>query len=238
MCHRPWVLLVLASLLAALAAPVARADSLSEDLEVLRAARVDSDGPALLTFFKKRTLSEVTRKKIADHILLLGDAEYSIREKATGDLIDLGAVARPQLAQALRSTDLEVRKRARRALDAIGSASAETNLLPAAARVLAHRKPAGAAQVLLDFLPNIEETETAEEVARTVALVALDKDGKPEPAVLLALSDRQWIKRYAAGEALARIAAQRASVRKLLKDTDAGVGSRFSVELLVGKEFL
>jgi hypothetical protein len=232
MCRQPWVLLAVVCLIALPATARARADNLTEDLAVLRTVGVDTDGAGLIAFFKKRTLSEVTRKKIADHIRLLGDEDFAIREKATTDLIDIGAVARPLLAQALRNRDLEVSRRARRALDTIGTAAAETNLLPAAARVLANRKPAGAAEVLLNFLPNIEEVDTAEEVARVVGLVAIGKDGKPEAAVLLALSDKHWIKRYAAAEALSRIAVHRAAVRKLLKDDDTGLRRRVALALL------
>ncbi len=206
---------------------------LEVDLAVLRDKSVNNDGPGLLAFFKKRTMSQATHKKVADLIGLLGDLDYSTREKATTDLIDVGAPARPMLsAAAQRDNDLEVRRRARRALDAIGTEAGEATLMLAAARVLAHRKPAGAAEVLLDFLPNIEDTGTAEEVARVVGGVAVDKAGNPERAVLLALSDRQWIKRYAAAEALSRVAGQRAAVRKLLKDPDAGVRRRVAVALL------
>jgi HEAT repeat protein len=210
----------------------AEAEGLEADLAVLRDKSVPSDGPGLLSFFKKRTMSEAIRKKIAGLIGLLGEDDFATREKATTELIDIGAPARPQLSAAQRDNDLEVRRRARRALEAIGPAAEETKLLPAAARVLVHRKPAGAAEGLLEFLPNVEDMTTAEEVARTVAGVALDKAGNPERAVLLALSDRQWIKRYAAAEALVRVAGQRPAVRKLLQDPDSGVRRRVALTLL------
>src|SRR5262249_37807248 len=187
MFRRPCALLVLVYTIALPATAAAQADSLATDLAVLRAANLNTDGAGLISFFKKRTLAEDTRKKIAKLIGQLGDDEYSVREKATTDLVDIGSAARPMLTQALRNRDLEVRRRAGWALEKRGPASSEAHLLLAAARVLAQRKPAGAAEVLLNFLPNIEEPETAEEVARTVARVAMGKDGKPEKAVLLAL---------------------------------------------------
>jgi HEAT repeat protein len=211
---------------------LAEAEGLEAELAILRDKNVQNDGASLLAFFKKRTMSEATRKKVAGLIQLLGDEEFAVREKATTDLIEIGAAARPMLSAALRDTDLEVRRRARRALEAIGPAAGDMALLPAAARLLAHRKPPGTAEVLLEFLPNIEDTDLAEEIARIVGKVALDKTGKPEPAVLLALSDRQWIKRYAAAEALAGIAGQRPTVRKLLKDRDNGVRRRVALALL------
>jgi hypothetical protein len=238
MSRRSQVFLVLVCLLALPATVVAQADSLTADLAVLRSAGLDTDGPSLLNFFKKRTMADALRTKIANLIRQLGADEYSVREKASNDLVDIGAPARALLTNALRQRDLEVRRRARWALDKIGPASSEAHLLPAAARVLAQRKVAGSAEVLLNFLPNVEEPEVAEEVARCLALVAIGKDGKPEAAVLLALSDRNWLKRFAAADALARVGGkdQRPAVRKLLKDADAGVRRRVALALLEAKD--
>jgi HEAT repeat protein len=234
MSGRPVVLLVLAFLLGAGAAAAGEEEQLAADLALLRKADVATSGAGLLAYFKKRTPADATLKKIRDLIDQLGSAEFGVREKATNDLVDMGAIARPLLAGALKHTDLEVRRRAQRALDRIGSAQEDAALLPAAARVLAQRKPPGAAAVLLDFLPNVEQPEVAGEVARVLAAVALDRDGKPEPAVLLALSDRHWLKRFAAADALARAggAAQRKTVRKLLADPDPGVRRRVALSLL------
>jgi hypothetical protein len=236
MCPRPFspvsIIRVLVCLLALPALLPADSEGLEADLALLREKEVKSDGASLLDFFKKRTMSEPIRKMVAGLVGKLGDDEFAVREKATTDLIEIGAPARPMLSAALRNSDLEVCRRARRALEAIGSVAGDAVLLPAAARVLAQRKPAGAAEVLLEFLPNIEDTQTAEEVARLVGRVAIDKAGQPERAVLLALGDRQWIKRYAAAEALAGVAGQRAAVRKLLKDRDSGVRRRVAVALL------
>ena len=56
---------------------------------------------------------------LPDLIKKLGDDDYAVREAATKKLIELGDKARPELDQALKSDDLEVRLRAGRALRAI-----------------------------------------------------------------------------------------------------------------------
>jgi hypothetical protein len=238
MFRRPCVLVVACWLVGA-CAPAARAEGVDADLGVLRAANLNTDGASLLTFFKKRTLSEETRARIAAAVAQLGADQFKAREKATNDLVDVGPPARALLVATLKVADNpEVRRRARWALERIGSPSSEAELLLAAARVLVHRKPAGSAEVLLNFLPNVEEEEVAEEIAQGVSGVAMGKDGKPDPAVLLALSDRLAIKRYAAAHALARVGGglHRAAVRKLLKDADAGVRRRVALSLLMARD--
>jgi len=188
---------------------------------------------------KKRTVSEEMRTKVAGLIKLLGAEDFDDREKASSDLVEIGAVARPQLIAALRDPDLETKKRARKALEKIGPASADATILPAAARVLAERKPADVAELLLNFLPSIEEPETADEVVQALTPVAKDKEGKADPAMVKALTDKKYpIKRWAAGQALARAAvkAQRDNVLKLLDDDDVGVRYRVATEVVKVKD--
>lgn len=216
-----------------------RAEDLSPDLAALRAAREPTDGPGLLAFFKRRTISEAVRERIAGMIQRLGDDDYATREKATRDLVDLGGVCRAQVARALESAgDLEVRKRARVVLDRIGPAKAEAQLFGPAARVLANRKPEGAAKALLDFLPGVEEPDVADEVARALAPLAAGKGGKPDPEVLAAMGDRAAVKRAAAGCAVARLgtAEARGPALELLKDGDAGVRRRVALALLEARD--
>lgn len=212
-------------------------DPHTADVQVLRAASLPAHGPGLLAFFKKRTLSPAQREKIAGLIRQLGDDDFTTREKATQGLVDLGGLARAELARALQADDLEVRKRARTILTKLGSAADESRLLPAAARVLAWRKPEGAAMVLLDFLPCVEDPDLAEEVAQALVPLARGKDGKPDPAVVAALEGRASIKRYAAGCAIARLGAEeRAPAKKLLDDPDPGVRRRVALALLEARD--
>jgi hypothetical protein len=234
---RYWALLALASV--ALALPTRGADDQPSkaDLDALKAAGVATDNDGLMGFVRKRTVSEALRARIADLIRDLGHDEYATRARAQTDLVEIGGPARPQLRAALGHTDLETRVRARRALEKIGPASAEANLVTAAARALAARKAPGACAVLLDFMPSIEEPETADDVALLLTPLVLDRDGKPEPAALKALSDRYPVKRWAAAAALARATKeQRATVHKLLTDADPGVRRHLALALLDVKD--
>jgi HEAT repeat protein len=207
------------------------------DLGALRTAGLDTDGPGLVTFFKKRTLSEADRKRVAELIGKLGADTFADREKATRELIKLGTVARPQLQEATRSTDLEVRRRARRCLGAISSRAEKPELLSAAIRVLGARNPAGAVETLLNYLPNIEDASVVDEVGQVLGTIGI-KGGKPDPALLSALGDKMVVKRIIAGEVLARVGGkeQRERVRKLLKDEEIRVRRRVALALVTARD--
>jgi hypothetical protein len=236
---RHWSLLALASLVLAVElSKAAEDDTVKADLAALKAAGSATDNKTLLGFIRKRTVSEALRTKIAGLIRDLGHDEYSTRTRAQVDLIDIGGPARPQLRAALADPDAEIRKRAKRALAKIGSATAEANLIAATARVLAARKAPGACATLLDFLPSSEEVETTEEVAAVLPRLALDRDKKADPALLKALSDKYPVKRWAAASALAQAALKdnRAAIVKLLDDPEPSVRRHVAVAMLEVKD--
>src|SRR5262245_27913645 len=92
---------------------------LSQDEKTLRDAKVGTDGPALLKFFKDRTITEEGRAKLAATVRRLGDNSFKEREQATRDLMLAGRSALPYLRPALRDTDLEIVRRAKRCIEAI-----------------------------------------------------------------------------------------------------------------------
>jgi ketosteroid isomerase-like protein len=235
---RSWGLVPGLAALLVVAATLAETEEEKADLATLKSAEVGTDAPALLAFFKKRTLSDETRTRIAKLIESLGADEFAIREKATADLLKLEGLCRAQVVQALKDPDLEIRKRARSILNQLGPAALETRLYAPAARVLARRKPDGAVKALLDFLPCIDDPDVVEETGRALALLALGKDGKPDALLLAALKDPLVIRRCAAGEALARAggSAARPAVRMLLKDADPSIRRRVAFALLEAKD--
>jgi len=242
MTRKPWILLAPLALLAFFVAPARTADDddvIKEDLATLKAANLDTDTKALVSLIKKRTVSENTRTKIAGFIKQLGAEDFDDREQASKELVEMGAVARPQLTNALKDEDLETRKRARKALDKIGSAAAEAAVVQAAARVLVIRKPDDVVELLLNYLPSVEEVETAEEVAKVLSVVAKDKNGKPDKALVAALKDKKYpIKRWAAANALTNAAVkdERDNVLKLLDDDNVGVRRRVAAALVQAKD--
>jgi HEAT repeat protein len=229
--------LFLALATALLITPFAAADGRDADERTLREAGVGTDGAALLQFFKKRIINNADRDSIAALIKRLGDDSFDEREKASAELIALGPRAEPQLRAAVeKSSDAEVKRRAEDCLAQLAKGDAPT-LLTAAVRVLAARKPVGAAVVLLDYLPGAAGEGVAEEVDNALAAVAL-ADGKPDPAVLKALEDKLPVRRAAAAVALCRAGAkgQLAAVRKLLKDPENGVRLRVALALVMARE--
>jgi HEAT repeat protein len=224
-----------AGLALALAGLPARAADLGGNLsdeQTLRAVSLTTDGPALLDFFRKRSQSSVDPAEVAALVAQLGDKSGEVREKATGALVALGPVAVPQLRQAAKDPDEpEVAGRAKRCLQAIeGNFAASVPV--AAARLVAQRRPEGAAAVLLDYLPLADDENVVEEVKLALAAVA-QHDGKPESVLLQALEDKSALRRAVAAEALCTVPGDdlRATVRSLLKDPRPTVSVRVALAL-------
>jgi HEAT repeat protein len=207
---------------------VPRVAPAANDEEVLKAAKVATDGPALLDYLRRHTLDGGSEARLRALVRQLGDDSFDRRERASRELAALGGLARPFLRQALSDPDAEVRRRAEdclRQIDRKGPAAEGSPQVAAAVlRRVARLKPAGAARTLLAYLPSVEDEAVAEGVRQALAAVALNA-GKPEPLLLEALGDKLAARRLAAAVALCRGRATAAlpAVRKLLDDPDANV---------------
>jgi HEAT repeat protein len=215
------------------ALPAAGEDALARRLrrEVWAAWWRGTDGPELLDEFRRRTLTPETMSRARALIAKLGDVSFPVREAAATDVAALGRVALPLLREAAHDPDAEV---ARRAGAIVRRFEQEPNdpLPAAAARLLALRKPAGAAEVLLAYLPAAEGEDTAAEVEAALTAVAV-RDNRPEPAVLRALGDASPRRRAAAAEALCRAGSAEGvwAAHKLLRDADLSVRLRAATAL-------
>ncbi len=208
----------------------ADADALAADEQTLRTAKVGTDGTALLDFFRKRTATNADRERI--HVLLkqLGNEDFDVREKASAELVGMGPKVIALVRPALKDRDPEIARRAEdclRRLEQGGkntAADTDPALPAAAARLVASRKPAGAAEVLLGYAPFADDESVSEEIETALVTVAV-RDGKAEPALTEALTAEEPLRRGLAGAALARarVAEQKGAIRKLLKDPDLGV---------------
>ena len=190
----------------------------------------NTDGPALLALLKKRTLDEKEVEKVKNAIRRLGDKSFTNREKAVVELVARGRPVLPYLREALKNGELEIVRRAQRCIQRIEEEPGQR--MPATAfRLLAMRKPAGALQALLAYLPFAEE-ETFADMQSAMASLAV-RDGKPDPALVVALGDSQPAIRATAAEALARAndLKSRPAVRKLLSDADKNVRFRVALAL-------
>ncbi len=188
-------------------------------------------GPELLEAFRKRTLTPEATARMRALVRRLGDISYPVRAAAAAELAALGRMALPVLREAIRDPDAEIARQAASIMQRVELAPSD--VLPAtAARLVALRKPAGAAEVLLAYLPSADTEEDAAAVETALAAVAV-REGKPEPAVLKALDDPSGRRRAAAGEALCRAGSASAidAARRLLQDSDPAVRLRVATAL-------
>ncbi|HEV3235511.1 MAG TPA: HEAT repeat domain-containing protein, partial [Gemmataceae bacterium] len=183
-----------------------------------------------------RTLGQSDRERIVGLIKQLGDDSFQVREKASADLIALGPIAVSYLERAANDADPEIVRRAADCLRQIDRGTS-IGLVAAAVRLIGVRKPAGAVPVLLAYLPQAEDESVADEVRSSLAAVAVT-DGKPDPVLVEALTDKVASRRGAAAEALCRAGAkdQLNAIRKLIKDPEPSVQLRVGLALVALKE--
>ncbi|HMF13517.1 MAG TPA: HEAT repeat domain-containing protein, partial [Gemmataceae bacterium] len=192
------------------------------DERTLKDAGVATDGDSLLTFFRKRTLTDIEHTRFQKAVESLGDDDFSGREKATAELKAAGRVVLPYLRPAAHSADPEVAHRARRCIAALEEMP-ELSLLGAAARLLAARHPPGSVEALIAYVPMVDDDYVREAVLRTLADVGL-RDGEVDAAIVAAATSEQPARRAAAAHVLARAGPRhRDTVLRLLTDPEARV---------------
>jgi hypothetical protein len=227
------VLLPTAGFLAAdeLAKPAEPDPELVYAERVLKDANVTADGPGLLAFFKARTLTPAAQQRLAAAVKKLGDDDFETRERATAELVAAGRLAFTYLRPAVNSTDPEVALRAQRCIDDIERVP-EGALVPAAALVIALKRPDGATEAMLDCLPWLDDEPYHEAVFQALARTGL-KDGTASAALTAAAKDKQPLRRAAAASALGRGDADARKVAAaLLADTDVRVRFHAAISLV------
>jgi HEAT repeat protein len=232
----------------------ANQEGLTGDLAMLKAGKIATDGPGLLQFLQKRTLSQETQKKLEGLVKQLGDTSYKKREQAAKDLIAESVPALPFLKQALDDADLETQTRARKCIQAIKSKSSPT-VAAAAVRVLAqagnplpHKgdvgkddprelKPAAVIATLLAYVPFADDESVEEEVINALTLLSV-RESKVDTALVAALTDPLAPRRGAAAIVLGKVGTreQAEPIRKLLKDAVAKVQFRAAQGLIAAQD--
>lgn len=180
---------------------------------------------------RKHTLTPEGQEKIETLIRNLGDDVFAVREQAVTELLAHGNLALPFLRAATKDADLERSRRAESCIRLIGQSTSKP--LPSAApRLLVLRRPAGAIEALLAYLPYAENDSLSAEVQSALASLALE-DGKPAPALVHALEDKLPARRAAAAGALAQAGGTsfRPAVHKLLQDPEPGVRVQVALAL-------
>jgi hypothetical protein len=203
--------------------------------KLLQEHRLGTDGPALLAFFKARTLTEEKRNRIVALVRELGDDDFETREKAAADLIAFGRHALPALRAASDDPDLERARRAKQCAASIDS-GLDAALTAAAARLLVERRPDGAVPALLAYVPFNDDEYSETAVLEALAALAV-RDGRADPALLAALDDKEPARRAAAAFAVGKAGPEeRAKLKRLLADADAKVRLRAATALLHGRD--
>jgi hypothetical protein len=171
----------------------------SADEKLLREAKMDTTGPALMDFVRKQTPSKAALDRVRTLIGKLADEAFRVREQASRDLVAAGSVAVPLLREATKNEDREVARRARECMRQIGEQSGKAQIR-AAVRLLALRRPKGAAEVLLNYLPGAD-ADVADEVRAALFTIA-HTDVKPDAVLVQTLRDEDPARRQAAAAAL------------------------------------
>ena len=213
-------------------------DSTGPDELVLKYAKVPSDTASLLKFFRDRTLKDEDCKTLEQLVQNLDSAAYEERTKAHDQLVARGPLAVPILKAALaKNLPLELKRRAQELVKKIEAVNS-TDVIATAARLLAARNADGTIDVLLGYLPNVDDPWLEEEVLTSLGRLAV-KHGRADPKLLAALKDPLPARRAAALYILGRRAdvSHRALVRSHLADADAVVRER-AAQGLVGKRAL
>ncbi len=198
----------------------------------------DTAGAGLLDELKKRTWPDVDPDKVHGLVQKLADSSFDVRQHAQEELVRLGVPILPLLREVYRDPpDLEVRLRVRSCIETIESENekAKEKDLPrllAVARVAAMRKTPGTAEAILRYLPSQDEDELREELQKALTAVAF-LDGKANPTVVAALSDKSGTRRIAAARALCTVPRPEHldKVRRLLKDPEPAVRLAVAVAL-------
>ena len=210
-----------------------------EEEKILKDAGLAADPSSLLKFFRTRTPSTGDRARLTALMRDSGSRSFAVREKASRALTAAGETALPFLKAALQGSELEVRRRAENCIRDIERLP-QTTLAGAAARLLALRRPNGAAEVLLAYLPFADWEALEDSLLETIAAVGLRGDAKkaaPLAVIVAAANDKDARRRAAAAYVLGRAGPDhRQPLVRLLADPEAAVRYQAAVSLLRCRE--
>src|SRR5260370_4072832 len=211
------------------------ADDGAEQAKILKEAGIAGDGPGLVKYFQARTPNPGDQARLTNLVRALGDKTFAAREKASRELIAIGEPALPFLKQALKNGDLELTRRAGFCILAIERVPFAT-LTGAAARLLAVRRPDGAAEVLLAYLPFADWDAGGDNLLESLQVVGLKGKAPklaPVPAVEDAVKDKDARRRAAASHVLGHAdPSHRNPLTGLLADPDTLVRYHAAAALL------
>jgi hypothetical protein len=189
------------------------------------------DPASLLDEFRKRSLPDDAIDRARELIAQLADPSEAARDRAQAGLLALGPGVVALLRRAATADAKGSAAAVERCLHTFREGGLPAPLPTAAARLLAVRRPAGTAEALLAYLPVADEAMAAE-IENTLNALAF-RDGKLEPALAAALTDKVAARRAMAAEVVCRAGQpeHRTLVRPLLHDPDPEVRLRVALNL-------
>lgn len=185
----------------------------------------DTLTPERLTkLFKDATHSEDDYLRWQAILARLDAPEPDVRDKAVGELVAIGPRVLPLLRQVAATGNPRERGLAAQAVTALERGQPPTRFPECAPRLLALRRPANCAQLLLDALPWMDSPSVEQQVRDVLPLVAVE-DGKAASILRERLTSKLPVVRGAAVTTLARVgvADDLAKLKELLADADLSV---------------
>jgi HEAT repeat protein len=194
------------------------------DEQVFQNLHLETSGPALLTFFRRRATANVEPKRLDELVKQLSDKTAAVHDRAAAELIGYGPVALPVLRRAVNHADDEdTSSRARKCIESVEGRTGIA-LVQSAVRLLAANNPQGAAEALLNYLPMADDDSIVQEI-ETALLNIGRRDSKIESALKGTLTDAVPVRRSIAARVLSQTGgtAGRQAVHSLLKDPSPSV---------------
>jgi hypothetical protein len=208
----------------------------AEDVAFLKEAGLRTDGPSLLEYLRRQTLTDDERQKVELILKKLDDKSYQKREQAATELVAHGPKALPVMRGALIGATLEMRLRIERCIKELEKRS-PAQIAAATVRLVKYHRPPGAAAVLVAYMTSAPDDSVEEEILLTLPVVGVTH-GQPDPLFEPLLTDPAPGKRATAALVLGRYGnrIQRATVHLLLDDPQPTVRLRAAQGLLLSRD--
>ncbi len=212
--------------------PAVDGDRHDPDAEFLEEVGVGSSDAELLECLRNRAVGHVQPDRVDRLLRALGSDNFRERDRATSELIRIGAPAREPLRRAAADKDTEIATRAQACLKLL-ERDIDLDMPQAAVRLLVRRRVDGAEETLLQYLPSARDEGEEEEIVYGLDALAVGR-GRLVAALRAALESKSPACRAAAACIVGRRGSteDRAAVRRLLADPSPLVRLRSAQGLL------